>query len=177
MNEKLDFIYRRRSIRKFLDQPIDDSQIEALLSAAMAAPSGMNMQPWNFVVVRDPIILSALRKTSPFTKISAPCAIVVCGNLATFKRPLIEGFWEQDCSAATENLLLAATALGLGAVWCGVHPMKRPVQNVSSTLDLPKTVIPLTLVFLGLAAEEKPARTQYDVAKIFREKFGQHWNG
>jgi nitroreductase len=177
MNEQLEFIYKRRSIRKYLDQPVDDALIEALLSAAMAAPSGMNMQPWNFVVVRDANGLSDLRKTSPFAKMNAPCAIVVCGNLGTFKRPLLEHFWVQDCSAATENLLLAATALGLGAVWCGVHPIKRLEEKVSKVLDLPKSVIPLAMVFVGYGSEEQPARTQYDASKIYREKFGHSWIG
>lgn len=177
MIEQLELFYKRRSVRKFLDQPIDDVMVEALLSAAMAAPSGMNMQPWNFVVVRDANGLSDLRKTSPFAKMNAPCAIVVCGNLRTFKRPMLEQFWVQDCSAATENLLLAATALGLGAVWCGVHPVKRLEERVSKVLDLPKSVIPFALVFVGYGSEEQPARTQYDPAKIYREKFGQKWTG
>lgn len=176
MNDKLELFYKRRSVRKFLDQQVDDTLVEALLSAAMAAPSGMNMRPWNFVVVRDATGLSDLRKTSPFAKMNAPCAIVVCGNLGVFKRPLLEQFWVQDCSASTENLLLAATALGLGAVWCGVHPIKRFEERISKVLDLPKSVVPFALVFVGFGSEEPAARTQYDASRIFREKFGHPWN-
>ena len=177
MNDKLNFIYQRRSIRNFLDKSVDDSQIEALLSAAMAAPTAMNMQPWHFVVVRENESLNQLRKTSPFSKMNATCAIIVCGNLNTFKRATMERFWVQDCSAATQNLLLAATALGLGAVWCGVHPVKRLEENVSKTLGLPSSVIPFALVFVGYPAEDKPARTQYDASKISHEQFGRPWRG
>ena len=175
MNDELELLYKRRSIRNFTDQSINDDQIEALLSAAMAAPTAMNMQPWNFVVVRGIEGLNLLRKTSPFSKMNAPCAIVVCGNLNSFKRAMMERFWAQDCGAATQNLLLAATALGLGAVWCGVHPVKRLEDNVSKTLGLPNLVIPFSLVFVGYPAEEKPARTQYDKTKISREQFGRPW--
>lgn len=175
MDEKLELFYNRRSIRSFTDRPVNDQQIELLLKAAMAAPAAMNLKPWEFVVVRDVDQLKKLRKISPFNDINAPCAIVVCGNLGVFKRPLMERFWVQDCSAATENLLLAATVLGLGSLWCGLYPIKGMIKSVARHLELPGSVIPLALVFVGYGAEEKPARTQYDANKVFRERYSDKW--
>ncbi len=171
----IDFIFSRRSIRRFTPEKISDTQIKLLLEAAMAAPTAMNMKPWHFVVVDDPAKLDELRKILPFGKMDAPLAISVCGNMQSIKRPVLERFWVQDCSAATENLLLAANAIGLGAVWCGVHPIKMLENAVSAILNLPKLVIPLNVVFIGQPAEEKPARTQYDQARISHNLFEIRW--
>jgi nitroreductase len=111
--EALDLIFRRRSIRKFTDEPVSNAQIDLLLQAAMAAPTAMNLKPWHFVVVTEAEILRRINHTLIFGKMKAPCAVSVCGDLRAGKR--VEKFWIQDCSAATENLLLAATGLGLGA--------------------------------------------------------------
>ena len=171
----LDFIFSRRSIRKFTDEKVSEAQIKLLLEAAMAAPTAMNMQPWHFVVIDDPEILVKLRGALPFGKMEAPLAISVCGNLRSIKRPVLERYWVQDCSAATENLLLAAKALGLGAVWCGVHPIKLMESAVSGILKLPGQVKALNVVFVGHPAEEKPARTQYEQAKISHNLFEASW--
>lgn len=176
VNESLNFIYKRRSIRKFSDQPVDDAIIEELLSAAMAAPTALNMQPWKFVVVGDHFLLTQLRKTTPFSNMNAPCAIVVCGCLSSIKQRLFDQYWVQDCSAATENLLLASTVLGLGSVWCGVYPSDRAKLRIRQTIELPEDVHPFALVFVGYAAEEKPARTQYDEAKVSRDRYNQPWH-
>ncbi len=171
MNE-IDWIFRQRSIRQFTGQKLTAEQIKTLLEAAMAAPSAMNMKPWRFVVVQSPEPLAKLRKALPFGKMAAPCAIVVCGDLRSFKRAVQERFWVQDCSAATQNILLAATTLGLGTVWCGVHPINTIEKNIRNALEIPEGVIPLNVIFVGYPAEEKPARTQYSEKNVFSDKFG-----
>jgi nitroreductase len=172
---ELDFIFSRRSIRRFTAEKVSESQVKLLLEAAMAAPTAMNLQPWHFVVIEDPDKLADLRKILPFGKMTVPLAISVCGNLGTMKRLVTERFWVQDCSAATQNLLLAANVLGLGAVWCGVHPINRLESSVRTILNLPETVVPLNVVYIGHPAEEKPARTQFDLSKISQNLFDQPW--
>ena len=171
----LDFIFSRRSIRRFTPDKVSDDQVKVLLEAAMAAPTAMNLQPWHFVVIDDPGKLADLRKVLPFGKMQVPLAISVCGNMGPIKKLVTERFWVQDCSAATENLLLAANALGLGAVWCGVHPINRLETSIRTVLNLPETVTPLNIIYVGHPAEEKPARTQYDKNKISSNAFGEQW--
>ena len=171
----LNFIFSRRSIRQFTSEKVSDGDIRLMLEAAMAAPSAINMKPWHFVVVDDPAKLARLHAALPFGKMEAPLAISVCGNLMSLKRAAMERFWVQDCSAATENLLLAANALGLGAVWCGVHPTKLIETPIRNVLELPKSVIPLNVVFIGHPTEQKPARTQYDQAQISYNTFDVGW--
>jgi nitroreductase len=171
----LNFIFSRRSIRRFTTERVSQYQIKLLLEAAMAAPTAMNIQPWHFVVVDETGKLGELRKILPFGKMQAPLAICVCGNLGSLKRLVTERFWVQDCSAATENLLLAANALGLGAVWCGVHPINRLESATRIILNLPESVIPLNIVYIGYPAEEKPARTQYDQTKVSHNLFDTSW--
>jgi nitroreductase len=171
----LNFIFSRRSIRRFTDEKVNENHVKLLLEAAMAAPTAMNMRPWHFVVIDDPGKLADIHRILPFGKMQAPLAISVCGNLESAKKLVTERFWVQDCSAAAENLLLAATALGLGAVWCGVHPINRLESAISSSLNLPNYVIPLNVVFIGHPAEKKPARTQYDPAKISHNLFEVRW--
>jgi nitroreductase len=171
--EAVDLIFKRRSIRKFTDEPVSNAQIDLLLQAAMAAPTAMNLKPWHFVVVTEAEILRRINHTLIFGKMKAPCAVSVCGDLRAGKR--VEKFWIQDCSAATENLLLAATGLGLGAVWCGVTPIERYQKQIAEILLLPQGVIPLNVIFIGHPAEEKPPRTQYDPKNISHNAFGNPW--
>lgn len=170
-----DAMYARRSIRKFTDQAVSDEQIEAMLKAAMAAPSATNTQAWRFLVIRDADILAKIRKELPFGKMMAPLAISVCADMSIFKRPIVDRFWVQDCSAATENILLAAVGLGLGTVWCGVHPIPIIEKRIHKVLGLPANVKALNIIFIGYPAEEKEARTQYDAKKVFRDHYGEIW--
>mgnify|MGYP005812518437 CR=1 FL=1 len=171
--EVLDLIFKRRSIRKFTSEPVSPEQLDQLLQAAMAAPSAMNLKPWHFVVITDPELLRQINHTLVFGKMKAPCAISVCGDLRKGQR--LERFWIQDCSAATENLLLAAAGLGLGAVWCGVTPNAVYQKRIAEILGLPKGIIPLNVIFVGHPAEEKPPRTQYERSKISYNQFGNPW--
>ena len=167
----LDTIYARRSIRQYQDKPVEKDQLETLLKAAMAAPSAMNIKPWEFVVVTKPESMGKLREVMLLGKYTAPAAIVVCGNTSFFKNPMAAQFWVQDCSAASENILLAATALGLGTVWLGVHPIHNFTKRVAKVLGLPDHVKPLNVIYVGYPAEEKEARTQYDPKRIHWERY------
>ena len=143
-------IFNRKSVRIFTSEPVSQEHIEAMLKAAMAAPTAVNYQPWRFVVVTDRAQLDAMAEILPYAKMlrQAPLAIVVCGETTWF-----EGrenpYWQQDCSAATENLLLAAEALGLGAVWTGVYPNMQLAEPLGEFLGLPETVQPLCAIPIG----------------------------
>lgn len=149
----------RRSIREYTEEPVTDEQIEAMLKAAMAAPSARNLQPWHFVVVRKRKILDKLAKLHKYAYMleKAPMAIVVCGD-----QKVSERHWVEDTCAATQNLLLAATALGLGGVWISVYPKKKDQKYVRELLDIPDEVGVLCVVAVGHPADKKEARTQYN---------------
>ena len=153
----------RRSIRKYSAEPVSREDTRTRLEAAMAAPSASNRKPWHFIVVTDRQILDNLARVHPYGKMlfEAPLCIAVCGDTTIAPR-----YWVQDCSAATENLLLGAAALGLGAVWLGVHPRESRVGPIRKLLKIPETVVPLNLISIGHPAEEKESRTQYDELRV-----------
>ena len=161
--ELIKTIFARRSIRKYINKPISEKDTKTLLEAAMAAPSSSNRKPWHFVVVTDRLILGNLARVHPYGKMlfEAPLCIAVCGDTVISPRS-----WVQDCSAAAENLLLAATALGLGAVWLGVHPRESRIAPIKKMLGIPETVVLLNLISIGHPAEEKEPRTQYDEQRV-----------
>jgi len=161
-------ILARRSIRKYTAESVSKSDVKVLLEAAMAAPSASNLKPWHFVVVTDRPVLDKLARVHPHGKMlsEAPLCITVCGDTN-----ISASFWVQDCSAASENLLLAATALGLGAVWLGVYPRQDRVNNIREVMKLPESIIPLNLISIGHPPEKKEPRTQYDEQRVHR----QHW--
>ena len=167
-NKLIQKIFARRSIRKYKREPVSEEHIQTLLEAAMAAPSASNRKPWQFIVVTERGTLDALAESHPHGKMlfDAPLAISVCGDLTEMER-----YWVQDCSAATENLLLAVTALGLGAVWLGVYPRQERVTAVRRILALPDYITPLNLISIGHPAEEKRPRTQFDGSRVHRESW------
>lgn len=171
MNEIIQTIFRRRSVRKYSDKPVDNETLTLLLQAAMAAPNASNSQPWEFIVITDPATLDCLRSKLLFARYNAPAAIVVCGNPSIANNSSGQRYWEQDCSAATENILIAATGLGLGSVWIGIHPLPGVIKIVRETLAIPEHVIPLSMVYVGVPAEEKPPRTQYDEHRVYWQKY------
>jgi nitroreductase len=150
---------------------VEEETITLLLQAAMAAPSAMNIKPWDFVVVQDADLLAEIRSALMFGRYEAPLAVVVCGNTSFFRHPMASRFWVQDCSAATENILIAAAGLGLGTVWLGVHPIHNFEKRISTILKLPDHVKPLNVIYVGYPDEEKPARTQYDPDRVHRDTF------
>jgi nitroreductase len=173
MNPVLDAIFKRRSIRKYTGQPVEPEKLDLLLKAGMAAPSAMNCKPWEFILVTEPEKLAQFRTRLIFGDRNAPAAIVVCGNPGLSTNPAARLFWVQDCSAAAENILIAAVGLGLGTVWIGVHPVAKFVKTVREIMSIPKSVAPLCLVYVGYPVEEKPARTQYEERRVHREKYGE----
>ncbi len=170
MDQRLNWIFSRRSIRKYTDQPVEKDKVRTLLEAAMAAPSAGNRQPWHFVVITDRTALNALGSVHPWAAMltEAPLCIAVCGEPASSKA---EAFWVQDCSAAMENLLLAAVCLDLGAVWLGIYPAEKPVRTVRDLLNIPSNITPLGLAVVGYPAEDKPANTRFDQSKVHSEQF------
>jgi nitroreductase len=165
-----DPVLSRRSIRKYTGEPVDDATVERLLHAAMAAPSAGNQQPWRFVVIRDRVTRIAVTEVHPYSRMlpEAAVAILVCGDPTSCKWPQM---WEQDCAAATENLLIEAELLGLGAVWLGVHPIVERVDGIRALLGIPESVVPFAIVPLGHPAESKPPSDRYDAARVHRERW------
>jgi nitroreductase len=167
MDNRLHFILARRSIRSYTDEAVSQADIQALLEAGMAAPSASNRRPWHFVVVTDRQMLRALASAHPYGRMlaDAPLAIAVCGE------PAISSWWVQDCAATTENILLAATTLGLGAVWLGSHGNPEREQGIRTVLGIPSQVGVLSLLSIGHPAEQKEARTQYDAARVHENRW------
>ena len=161
-------LLKRRSIRKFESTPVPDELIDELMHAAMSGPSACNKRPWEFYVVTSKAHLNKLQTASRFMGFDAPLAVVVCGNLRHALPLKFSEYWIQDCSAATENILLRATDLGLGAVWCGAHPQKRTVESIRTCLDIPDWQIPLNVIFIGYPAQECDPRDQYDETRVHR---------
>lgn len=166
----LDYIFRRRSIRRYKDKEVSKEQLEMLIKAAMAAPTACNNQPWEFIAVKEKETMNKLRNNMVMGKYNAPAAIVVCGNMKLASGGL-KNHWDQDCSAAMENILLAATSMGLGSVWIGVHPVKGFMDSVRDIFDVPDYVIPLGIAYIGYADEIKEPRTQYNEKRVYWEKY------
>lgn len=171
-DETLNYIFRRRSMRIFLQQPVEEEKLELLLMAAMAAPTATNSQPWEFVVVTEEERLAGLRSIAPFGKFYAPAAIVVCGSMRVAANPSGRMFWVQDCSAATQNILLGAVELGLGACWIGIHPIPLIGPAVAKHLKLPRGVQPLNLIYIGYPEHPKNPRTQYLPERVHWQEYG-----
>ncbi len=163
--DALQAILTRRSVRAFTAQPVSPERITQLLEAAMQAPSACNQQPWQFIVITDRKTLDELPAIHPHAEMSrqAALAIIVCGDLSL---ETCKGYWAQDCSAATQNLLLAAHALGLGAVWTGIYPVEDRVAAFRKRFGLPDHVIPLCLVPIGYPAEPVEPVSRYKPERI-----------
>jgi nitroreductase len=168
--ETIDAIMTRRSIRKYTDRAVPDELVFQLLKAAMAAPSAGNEQAWQFIVIRDRALLDAIPKFHPYAAMLkyASVAVLVCGDLTLEK---YKGYWVQDCSAATQNLLLAATAKGLGAVWTGVYPLEDRVAGMRKLLGLPEHIVPLSLVPIGFPAEQPARADRFNAGRVYKDRW------
>ena len=164
--ELQEVLQRRRSIRKYTQEPVSKEDIDLLMHAAMSGPSACNKTPWEFYVITDEAVLEKLRNASRYSKIYAPLAIVVCGSLSRALPSQLAPYWIQDCSAATENILLSATDLGLGTVWCGIHPQKRAEEKVREALVLTEKQIPLNIIYVGHPDQVQEPRDQYKESYI-----------
>lgn len=163
MNQTIEVILNRKSVRKYTESSIEKDKIELILRAGMAAPSACNVQPWDFVVVDDEKVLKELGENNPYAKMLLNCklAIVVCGNLEKTMEGEGQQFWIQDCSAATQNILLAAESLGIGAVWTAVYPSEDRMKSVSQILSLPNNIIPLNVIPMGYPSENQNPKDKY----------------
>lgn len=164
-------IFKRRSIRKYTDQEVEKEKLILLLETAMAAPTAANRQPWEFIVVTEKEKLNELRSTLREGQYNAPVAIVVCGNHHLTFNNSDKEIWTQDCSAAIENMLIAATSIGLGTVWIGLYPQLNKCKPVCKCLNIPAHVTPMSVVYVGYPAEEKSPRTQYNEKRIYWEEY------
>jgi nitroreductase len=166
----MESIFNRRSIRRYTSKEVLEENLEKIIRAGMAAPSAGNEQPWHFIVINNRETLNEIIKFHPYSKMlqEAQYAIVVCGDLSLEK---FEGYWVQDCSAATQNMLLMAQELGLGSVWLGVYPIEDRVNSLKKLLNLPESVIPLSILPIGYPAEEKEAINRYDEARVHKNRW------
>lgn len=171
----LETIMTRTSIRAYQDKAVEAEKIEKMLRAAMAAPSAGNKQPWRFVVINDKNTLRSISENFHTMKMAekAPLAIVVCGDMKdTFPNEGVD-YWVQDASAATENLLLAAHSMGLGAVWCGVTPLSERVSLLKEMLGMPEDIVPLNVVVIGYPAESPIPKDKWKPEYISYNRYGE----
>ncbi len=168
--DTMETILSRRSIRKYTSAAIPEPIIQSILRAAMNAPSAGNEQPWQFVVIQDRSMLEAISKVHPYASMltEAPVAILICGDLELEKH---KGFWTQDCSAATQNMLLAIHSYGLGGVWLGIYPREDRCAGIQKLLNLPSKIMPFALVPMGYPAETKPKADRYSPSRVKYD----HW--
>lgn len=166
----LTVIHQRKSVRNYTAEPVAAKELDQLVRAGFAAPSARNLQPWEFYVVTDRGTLDSLAASLPYGKMlaRAQAAIVVCGNSREFGEGATREMWVQDCSAATENILLAAEGIGLGAVWIGVYPYAPRVEAVSKALKLPEEFIPLNVISIGRPDGKDMPKQKYREFKV-------HW--
>lgn len=172
MNQKLDFIFSRRSVRKYEDRAVPDQMIQDLLEAAMAAPSAVAKDPWHFIVLKERTTIDQLADVLPHGQMlrQATAAFVVCGDITRAHTEHVS-YMLQDLSAAVENILLAANALGLGTCWLGVHPRPERMNGVKNLFNLPENIIPMCGIAIGWPKDPPPARTRFDPEKVHRERW------
>jgi nitroreductase len=168
--ELLDAILGRRSIRRYAEGDIDQNDLAAILRAGMAAPSAGDEQPWHFIIIRKRETLRTLSTTHPYAEMvaTASLAILVCADMGVVKH---RDYWPLDCAAATQNILLAVHALGLGSVWVGVYPREARVAEIRRVIPLPDRIIPFSLLPVGIPAEKKPKIDRFSADRIHEE----HW--
>ncbi len=168
--DTLECIETRRSIRKYIDKDVSDELITKILEAAMTAPSAGNQQPWQFIIIKDRTLLDKITEFHEYAQMckEANLAILVCADIHSIRH---EGMWEQDCSAATQNILLAAHALGLGAVWCGVYPREAKMQGFVKLLNIPEKIIPFSLIPIGHTTQKSSKVDRYKKEKIHENKW------
>ena len=179
-NDFLNVIHSRKSVRNYTGAPVTKDDIDELLRAGMAAPSAVDRRPWAFVAVTERETLDRLSKATPFSGMlkKAGAAIIVCGipmkslvkmKLINLVAGVSNDYWVQDCSAATENILLAAEAKGLGAVWIGIHPVEAKVETVRKILNIPDNVTPLNIISIGHPLGTEKPKNKFDEKAIHRE--------
>jgi nitroreductase len=170
MNQTIKTILNRKSVRTYINKPINKKDLELILKSAMAAPSGADTRPWEFIAIQDKNMLQKLADNLKYGKMlkNAGAAIAICGIP---EKSVFEGdkYWICDCSAAAENILLAVESMGLGAVWASCYPNKERIRNAKRVLNLPKNVEPLCVISIGYPLKKQKPKNKFDSKKI-------HWN-
>lgn len=174
-NQAYENILTRVSVRRYTTQPVSDQIISAILHAAMSAPSGVNKQPWEFIVVDDKELLAQLAEALPYAKMAAhaPVAIVVCGNKDRTLPGEDKVLWEQDCSAASENILLAAHALGLGGVWTCLYPHADRMDATKRILNIGDRLIPFNLIPIGYPEQPHEPMNKWNPARVHHNRLSE----
>ncbi len=172
-NDAISAIMNRKSVRSFTGEAVPGEKLDTILKAAMAAPSAMDKRPWEFIVVTDREILKKLADSLPYAKMAANAgaAIVVAGDTKRRLGSDDTQFWIMDCSAASENILLAVEALGLGAVWTAVYPDRGRLDAVAKILGIPPHVIPLNLIPIGIPKGEHKPKDKFDASRIHMNRW------
>jgi len=167
-------IWKRISVRNFLERAVPSEKIDILLDAGMQAPSAGNARPWHFVVEDRREKIKKITLFHPYSKMlnQAPVIIVVCSEPEKEK---FEGFWPQDCAACTENILLEATHIGLGSVWLGIYPYKERMEGIKELFSIPENIIPFAIVALGYPANIGQENLRYDAEKSHYGEWGKKW--
>lgn len=170
--KELDFIFSRRSVRSYTGEKIPDATLDLILKAGLAAPSGKDSQPWELVVVRSRETLDQLSEIREYWKMlqKADAVIAVMADISNYAGSSTD-FFIQDCAAATENMLLAANALGAGGTWLGIHPMEDVQRRIREILGVPGDIIPVCMVTLGIPKAPKPPKTEFNMDKVHYEKY------
>lgn len=170
-NNTLEIIHQRKSVRNYTDKEVSKEQLEQLVKAGMAAPTAVNKQPWAFIVINDKATLNELGDKLPYAKMAkkASAAIVVCGDLSKTLEGWEQEFWIQDCAAASQNILLAAESMSLGAVWTAAYPAEDRMATVSKTLNLPEHIIPLNVIPIGYPSGIEKPKDKWKSENL-------HWN-
>jgi len=169
----MNMIFKRTSVRKYTTEPVSSEEIEMLLKAGMAAPSAMNIQPWEFVVVQDRENLNKIMKIHPYSAMlkEAPLAIIVCADIekTAYKGFAEKKYWIQDCSAATQNIMLQAAEMDLGSVWLGTYPKENFYKTIAKIFNLPEKIVPVTIIAIGHPDGEVQPKDKFDKNKIHYE--------
>lgn len=172
MNPKLNFIFSRRSVRKYENREIPEDLFQDLFEAAMAAPSAVAKDPWHFLLIRDRKMLDRITGILPHGQMlkQAPAAVIVCGDINKAHSNELS-YMLQDLSAAVENILLAATALGLGSCWLGMHPRPERIAGIKKLFTLPENIVPMCGIALGWPADQPGPRTRFQPDRVHYEKW------
>src|SRR3989339_943011 len=166
-NPTLETIFSRKSVRTYTDQPVSVDDLMLLVKAGMAAPTGINRQPWEFFIIQDKALMASLADKIPYARMlkEAQAAIVVIGN------PEKSIYWYLDCSAAAQNILLAAESIGLGAVWTAGYPFEDRMEIISKAVGIPKPFLPLCLIPIGYPKGEQMPKNKWDESKVHMNKW------
>jgi len=165
----MDILFERKSCRSYVSDPIPQQDLDYILHAAMSSPSAMNTRPWHFIVIKDKETHSKIMQIHRASQMlaNAPLGIIVCCDI----EKQYKNYWQQDCAASTQNILLAATAKGYGSVWCGIYPIEDRVKAFAELMNLPENIKPFSLVVIGKKAEEPKEKQRWEPEKIRYEKW------